>query len=68
MSQFGWVLIFIQISGFIQPAVNVQPIYFYTKAACDSVALEMNNGPEPNASSNPKKSFGALCRSTGVNP
>lgn len=50
------------------PAIGVQPIYFHTKAACDAVAAEINLGPEPNVNT-PKekqKSFGAVCRSTGV--
>lgn len=67
----AWVLIFVQISQSIpligMPAVNVQPIYFQTKAACDAVALEFNNGPEPtkDTPSDKRKPFGAICRATG---
>jgi len=61
-----WVLIFIQISQTIpvigQPAVNVQPIYFLTKEACDTVAAEFNNGPEPTKDAKSGRSFGAICR------
>lgn len=60
-----WVLIIIQVSGILQPAANIQPIYFNTKTACDAVAYEFNNGPEPKATDEKKKSFGAICRSTG---
>jgi len=67
----AWVLIFVQISQSIPllgaPAVNVQPIYFQTKEACDAVALEFNRGPEPteNTPRDQRKPFGAICRSTG---
>lgn len=66
-----WVLIFVQISQSVPifgvPAVNVQPIYFQTQAACAAVANEFNNGPESSKDS-PKKGnstvFGAICRGT----
>ena len=67
----AWVLIFIQISQAIpvigMPAMNVQPIYFQTKAACDAVAVEFNDGPEPSKETpkDKRKSFGAICRQTG---
>lgn len=62
----AWVLIFIQVSGFIQPSMNVQPIYFHTKAACDAVAAEFNSGPEPtkDTAREKSKSFAAVCRAT----
>lgn len=68
----SWVLIFVQISQsvpvFGAPAVNVQPVYFQTKAACDAVAGEFNNGPEPSNETprEKRKSFGAICRATGA--
>lgn len=68
----AWVLIFIQISQsvpiFGAPAVNVQPIYFQTKAACDAVAIEFNNGPEPSKDTpaDHRKPFGAICRATNT--
>jgi hypothetical protein len=61
-----WVLIFIQLSGVFTPSLAVQPIYFYSKAACDAVALEFNGGPEPLANAKSMRSFAALCRSTGA--
>lgn len=63
-----WVLIFINLSGLAwAPSVNMTPIYFETKAACDAVALEFNNGgPEPSKDSPTKRSSGAICRATGA--
>ena len=62
----AWVLIIIQMSGngYNYPQVNVQTIYFHTKAACEEVAVEFN----PDKAPTPRKgaSMGATCRPTGA--
>jgi hypothetical protein len=63
----SWVLVFVQISGFLSPVVSVQPIYFHTKEACDAMALEFNNGQrQPKRGDPEKRSFGAICFATGA--
>lgn len=70
MSGMFWVLIFVQLSQAVpvvgSVGVNVQPIYFRTKDACDLVAREFNKGPEPSDQTprEQRRPFGAICRST----
>lgn len=68
----SWVLIFISLHQSVpiigQVQVGTQPVYFHTKAACDAVAAEFNNGPEPTKDTprERQKPFGAICRATGA--
>ena len=60
-----WILLFIYLN---QGPINWPPHYYYTNAACEKVADELNSNRDPsNARSGIKINYPtAICRPTGA--